>query len=100
MAYVRGDSKNVIVGAAALFVNKNGPIPYLGKEEETARKGVTDPEYVTANKLPAPEEGKSYKETLSCPQLTEDNVYSEEGDCETDASDSSDASLPTISTLR
>ena len=79
MAYVRGDSKNVIVGAAALFVNKNGPIPYLGREDELVRKGVTDPDYVVANKLPDPEEGISYKDTLSCPLLQQVNNYSNEG---------------------
>lgn len=87
MAYVRGESKNVIVGAAALFVNTLGTIPYLGKEEESARRGVKSEEeaqLISLKKLPTPEPGKSYKETLSCPQVTEDNYYSGEDDCDTD----------------
>ena len=48
MAYTRGDSKNIIVGAAALFVHSEGP--------------VTDPG--TDGEFPAFEEGKSYKDTL------------------------------------
>jgi hypothetical protein len=79
MTYVRGESKNVIVGAAALFVNKNGPIPYLGKEGEGSRKGVSDSAYVQANKLPDPVAGISYKDTLSCPLPGQTNVYSEDG---------------------
>lgn len=89
MAYVRGESKNVIVGAAALFVNTLGTIPYLGKEEEEARKGVQSEEeaqLISLKKLPQPEPGKSYKETLSCPQVTEDNDYYGYGDCDTDGS--------------
>ena len=72
MAYIRGDSKNVLVGAAALFVNENGPIPYLGKECEGGRSGVdtqAEYDYVWKNKLPDPEEGHSYKDVLSCPKL-------------------------------
>ena len=79
MTYVRGESKNVIVGAAALFVNKNGPIPYMGKEGEGSRKGVSDSAYVQANKLPDPVAGISYKDTLSCPLPGQKNVYSEDG---------------------
>jgi hypothetical protein len=69
MAYVRGDSKNVLVGAAALFVNENGPIPYLGKECEGGRSGIDTQDeykYLVANKLPDPKKNVSYKETLSC----------------------------------
>ena len=48
MAYTRGDSKNIIVGAAALFVHSEGP--------------VTDPGTDAA--FPAFADGTSYKETL------------------------------------
>jgi len=76
MAYVRGDSKNVLVGAAALFVNENGPIPYLGKECEGGRSGIDtqdEYDYLVANKLPDPVAGVSYKETLSCSQIPGDD---------------------------
>jgi len=48
MAYTRGDSKNIIVGAAALFIHSEGP--------------VTDPG--TDAEFPAFVEGESYKDTL------------------------------------
>ena len=76
MAYVRGDSKNVLVGAAALFVNENGPIPYLGKECEQTRAGIEtqeEYEYLVANKLPDPQANVSYKETLSCAKIHGDD---------------------------
>jgi hypothetical protein len=72
MAYIRGDSKNVLVGAAALFVNENGPIPYLGKECENGRAGICTQEeydYMYKNKLPDPVAGVSYKEVLSCENI-------------------------------
>jgi hypothetical protein len=97
MAYIRGDSKNVLVGAAALFVNENGPIPYLGKECENTRAGIEtdeDYEYLVNNKLPDPVEGVSYKDTLSCSQIQGDDgspnqLGSGEGEntCACDASD-------------
>ena len=48
MAYTRGDSKNIIVGAAALFIHSEGPVLDPGTDAE----------------FPAFEEGKSYKDTL------------------------------------
>ena len=48
MAYTRGDSKNIIVGAAALFIHAEGPVLDPGTDAE----------------FPAFEEGKSYKDTL------------------------------------
>ena len=49
MAYNRGDSKNIIVGAASLFIHAPGPI--------------TDPESSTA--MPSFVDATSYRETLS-----------------------------------
>ncbi len=49
MAYSRGDSKNIIVGAASMFIHAPGPI--------------TDPESSTA--MPSFVNGASYRETLS-----------------------------------
>jgi len=49
MAYNRGDSKNIIVGAASLFIHAPGPI--------------TDPESSVA--MPAFANAESYRETLS-----------------------------------
>ncbi len=46
MAYTRGDSTQIIVGAAALFTYENGPLPEAGI-------------------LPGYTAGTSYKETLS-----------------------------------
>jgi hypothetical protein len=48
MAYTRGDSKNIIVGAAALFVHSEGPVTEPGTDGE----------------FPAFVEGTSYKDTL------------------------------------
>jgi len=48
MDYKRGDSKNIIVGAAALFIHAEGPVLDPGTDAE----------------FPAFEEGKSYKDTL------------------------------------
>jgi hypothetical protein len=55
MAYTRGDSKNVIVGAAALFV-ANGPL-----SPSAASSGVTSDD----DAYPAFESVRSYKETLT-----------------------------------
>jgi len=96
MAYIRGNSKNVLVGAAALFVNENGPIPYLGKECEGGRAGICTQEeydYMVANKLPDPVSAISYKNTLSCPYLpVQDHVDRDEADsgCGTCGVDQSD----------
>jgi hypothetical protein len=48
MAYTRGDSKNIIVGAAALFVHAEGPVTDPGADAE----------------FPAFEANTSYKDTL------------------------------------
>jgi hypothetical protein len=57
MAYTRGSSANIIVGAAALFTYKAGPIG------QTVGGGITDTEAETD--LPAVQEDISYRETLS-----------------------------------
>jgi hypothetical protein len=57
MAYTRGSSANIIVGAAALFTYKAGPIG------QTVGGGITDTEAETD--LPALTEDVSYRETLS-----------------------------------
>jgi hypothetical protein len=57
MAYTRGSSANIIVGAAALFTYKAGPIG------QTVGGGITDTE--AEIDLPALGEDVSYRETLS-----------------------------------
>jgi hypothetical protein len=57
MAYTRGSSANIIVGAAALFTYKAGPIG------QTTGGGLTDAEAETD--LPALGEDVSYRDTLS-----------------------------------
>jgi hypothetical protein len=57
MAYTRGSSANIIVGAAALFTYKAGPIG------QTTGGGLTDAEAETD--LPALGEDISYRDTLS-----------------------------------
>jgi hypothetical protein len=57
MAYTRGSSANIIVGAAALFTYKAGPIG------QTTGGGLTDAEAEVD--LPALAEDVSYRETLS-----------------------------------
>ncbi len=57
MAYTRGSSANIIVGAAALFTYKAGPIG------QTTGGGLTDAEAETD--LPALVEDTSYRDTLS-----------------------------------
>lgn len=57
MAYTRGSSANIIVGAAALFTYKAGPIG------QTVGGGITDTEAEVD--LPAVQEDISYRETLS-----------------------------------
>jgi hypothetical protein len=54
MAYSRGDSKNIIVGAASLFIHAPGPI--------------TDP---GAGEMPSFAGGESYRETLSTAGMEE-----------------------------
>ena len=59
MAYSRGSSSNIIVGAAALFTHDAGPIGYV-----TATGAITDTQ--AATDLPAlTASATSYKETLS-----------------------------------
>jgi hypothetical protein len=57
MAYTRGSSANIIVGAAALFTFKAGPIG------QTSGGGITDTE--AELDLPTVQEDISYRETLS-----------------------------------
>jgi hypothetical protein len=57
MAYTRGSSANIIVGAAALFTYKAGPIG------QTVGGGITDAE--AESDLSALTEDVSYRETLS-----------------------------------
>jgi hypothetical protein len=57
MAYTRGSSANIIVGAAALFTYKAGPIG------QTVGGGITDIE--AELDLPTPVEDVSYRTTLS-----------------------------------
>jgi hypothetical protein len=57
MAYTRGTSANIIVGAAALFTYNSGPIG------QTVNGGITDTEAEVD--LPALVEDVSYKQTLS-----------------------------------
>lgn len=57
MAYTRGTSANIIVGAAALFTYNSGPIG------QTVSGGITDAEAEVD--LPALVEDVSYKQTLS-----------------------------------
>jgi hypothetical protein len=56
MAYTRGSSSNIIVGAAALFTYEAGPIG-------TTSSGITDTQALLD--LPAYVDGTSYKETLA-----------------------------------
>ena len=59
MAYSRGSSSNIIVGAAALFTHDDGPIGYV-----TETGAITDAQ--AATDLPAmTASATSYKETLS-----------------------------------
>ncbi len=59
MAYSRGSSSNIIVGAAALFTHDDGPIGYV-----TASGAITDAQ--AATDLPVmTASATSYKETLS-----------------------------------
>ena len=62
MAYTRGSSANIIVGAAALFTYNAGPIG------QTVGGGISDAE--AENDLPALVEDVSYRETL-----TDDNNF-------------------------
>jgi hypothetical protein len=56
MAYTRGSSSNIIVGAAALFTYEDGPIGQTSS-------GITDTQ--AATDLPAYVAGTSYKDTLA-----------------------------------
>lgn len=56
MAYTRGSSSNIIVGAAALFTYEAGPIGQTSS-------GITDAQALTD--LPAYVDGTSYKDTLT-----------------------------------
>ena len=68
MAYSRGSSSNIIVGAAALFTHDAGPIGY-----DSATNKITDAQ--AATDLPAlTASATSYKDTLS-----EDNSYTNIG---------------------
>jgi hypothetical protein len=65
MAYSRGSSSNIIVGAAALFTHNDGPIGY------TSAGTITDAE--AATDLPTfAQSATSYKDTLSTPGGTPD----------------------------
>jgi len=58
MAYSRGSSSNIIVGAAALFTHDAGPIGYTNTGAITDAQAATDLPALTAS-------ATSYKETLS-----------------------------------
>ena len=58
MAYSRGSSSNIIVGAAALFTHDDGPIGYTNTGAITDAQATTDLPAMTASTT-------SYKETLS-----------------------------------
>jgi len=58
MAYSRGSSSNIIVGAAALFTHDAGPIGYTTAGAITDAQATTDLPAMTAS-------ATSYKETLS-----------------------------------
>jgi hypothetical protein len=63
MAYSRGSSSNIIVGAAALFTHNDGPIGYTSAGTITDAQAATD--------LPAfSQSATSYKDTLSTPGST------------------------------
>jgi hypothetical protein len=58
MAYSRGSSSNIIVGAAALFTHDAGPIGYTNTGAITDAQAATDLPVLTAS-------ATSYKDTLS-----------------------------------
>lgn len=58
MAYSRGSSSNIIVGAAALFTHDDGPIGYDADGSITDAQALTDLPAMTASST-------SYKDTLS-----------------------------------
>jgi hypothetical protein len=67
MAYSRGSSSNIIVGAAALFTHDAGPIGYTNTGAITDAQAATDLPAFTASET-------SYKTTLS-----EDNAFTNVG---------------------
>jgi hypothetical protein len=67
MAYSRGSSSNIIVGAAALFTHDAGPIGYTNTGAITDAQAATDLPVFTASET-------SYKDTLSL-----DNAYTNVG---------------------
>jgi hypothetical protein len=67
MAYSRGSSSNIIVGAAALFTHDAGPIGYTNTGAITDAQAATDLPVFTAS-------ATSYKDTLS-----EDNAFTNVG---------------------
>jgi hypothetical protein len=67
MAYSRGSSSNIIVGAAALFTHDAGPIGYTNTGAITDAQAATDLPAFTASET-------SYKDTLS-----EDNAFTNVG---------------------
>jgi hypothetical protein len=67
MAYSRGSSSNIIVGAAALFTHDAGPIGYTNTGAITDAQAATDLPALTASTT-------SYKETLS-----DDNAFTNIG---------------------
>ena len=72
MAYSRGSSSNIIVGAAALFTHDAGPIGYTNTGAITDAQAATDLPVFTASET-------SYKDTLSLDEAFTNVGYTTNG---------------------
>lgn len=72
MAYSRGSSSNIIVGAAALFTHDAGPIGYSNTGAITDAQAATDLPVFTAS-------ATSYKDTLSADEAFTNVGYTSNG---------------------